>query len=172
MKDAIISLLKKIWGDPVLSKVIATGIIAALAGLSVLLLKVDLPAWVTVLLVGCGVGTWLIVQRRMKAEILTLQVGNQQLREEVGKLKAAAEEQLEFLHGVYWKMRLIPPSEEDELGIGTSDWDGPFCPTCKDVNHQSVRLRNLGKTVNQGEYAFYCDVHRIQFYAPRMRRRP
>jgi len=106
----------------------------------------------------------------VQQQALTLQVENQQLRDEIRQLKASAEDEkvFQFMHGVYWKTYDVLSLREDENGnrITELHWDGPFCPTCKDADKRPVRLRDLGTYEGQGK--FHCDIHHITLYAPRM----
>ena len=67
------------------------------------------------------------------------------LKDQLRAIKEAADEEKRFvfMHGVYWRTSSVLLLDKDENGDrkkGTH-WDGPFCPICKDVNGNAVRLK-------------------------------
>jgi hypothetical protein len=75
------------------------------------------------------------------------------------------------MHGVYWRTHDVAIEDEEHQAMYGSPrhelrWDGPFCPTCKDADKKYVRMRDLGNFEDKGK--FYCDIHKISFYVPRM----
>jgi hypothetical protein len=110
----------------------------------------------------------------VQQQALTLQSDNQDLRDEIRRLKQAAEEeeQLVYQHGVFWKTSDALTLDEDENGnriIGTH-WDGPYCPLCKEVNKQAVHLKWFKHVAPKqpGNLIWMCEVHNVQYEAPTM----
>jgi hypothetical protein len=103
-----------------------------------------------------------------KDEIQTLRDEIRQQKEQVRELerKIAEEHTFVFLHGAYWVQFTKPTHHTAEEGIPVCSmhYEGPYCPTCKDADSKSVRLRDLGRGAAAGESQYYCDIHKITFY--------
>jgi hypothetical protein len=103
----------------------------------------------------------------VQQQALALQAENQDLRDDIRKMKRIIEEEesFEYLHGMYWKTRSGPPKQDfdehgNEIVVSEILWDGPFCPICKDVNKKSVRFRDFGIVMPGGtEHVWVCPVH-------------
>jgi hypothetical protein len=101
----------------------------------------------------------------VQQQALALQNENQDLRDEIRKMKRDIEEEnsFTFLHGVYWKTFDVLTLEEDEEGnrMHATRWDGPFCPLCRDVNGKAVRLKHVGQ-MHGPDLVWECQVDRTR----------
>src|SRR5579863_3702710 len=74
----------------------------------------------------------------VQQQTLALQNENHELRDQIRQMTRAKEEEnsFQFMHGVYWKTRIIRGVHKDEEGnqISEQRWEGPFCPLCKDAD--------------------------------------
>lgn len=96
----------------------------------------------------------------VQQQAMSLQEENQELRDEVRELRRAAREESHFLfvQGVYWKQYEAIVTDNEETS--RTQYEGPFCPICKDADGKAVRLRA------SGNHDFWCDIHKLEFNVP------
>jgi hypothetical protein len=109
----------------------------------------------------------------VQQQALALQKENQDLSDEIKRMRRAAEDEnsFQFMHGDYWKTSDVVTLEEDENGnrITAVRWDGPFCPLCKDADNKAVRLKRTGQTgPRPGSLEWICEIHKTDYEAPMM----
>jgi hypothetical protein len=94
------------------------------------------------------------------------------LHDELRKIKVAVEleESFIFRHGVYWKTYEVLSLRTDPEGerIKEMQYEGPYCPLCKDADQKPVHLKGDGN-MQDGTALWYCEIHKTDYVAPTMK---